>query len=69
MRVDPLVYVPRSGRTLLPRSGTMGAILAWFTAIVLLLSLVLMLHHLGVEVGPLVSSALHGVEHALGQPL
>ena len=47
----------------------MGAMLAWFTAIVLLLSLVLMLHHLGVEVGPLVSSALHGVEHALGQPL
>ena len=47
----------------------MGAILAWFTRIVLVLSLVLVLHHLGVEVGPLVSTALHGVEHALAQPL
>ncbi|HZY91757.1 MAG TPA: hypothetical protein VFG07_03150 [Thermoplasmata archaeon] len=47
----------------------MGVILAWFTAIVLVLSLVLVLHHLGVEIGPIVSTAVHGVEHALGQPL
>lgn len=47
----------------------MGVILAWFTTVVLLLSLILVLHHLGVEVGPIVSTAMHGVEHALGQPL
>lgn len=47
----------------------MGVILAWFTTIVLTLSLVLVLHHMGVEIGPIVSSALHGVEHTLGLPL
>ncbi len=47
----------------------MGAILAWFTTVVLVLSLFLVMHHLGVDVGPMVSSVLHGVEHALGQPL
>ncbi len=47
----------------------MGTILAWFTAVVLVLSLVLVLHHLGVDAGPAIASALHGVERVLGQPL
>ncbi len=47
----------------------MGVILAWFTAVVLVLSLFLVLHHLGVDAGPILSTALHGVERALGQPL
>jgi hypothetical protein len=47
----------------------MGVILAWFTTVVLLMSLFLVLHHMGVEVAPLLGNVLHGVEHVLGQPL
>jgi len=47
----------------------MGVILAWFTTVVLLMSAFLVLHHLGVEVAPMIGGALHGVEHVLGQPL
>ena len=47
----------------------MGALLAWFTTVVLAMSLMLVLHHLGVDVGPLIGNALHGVERALGRPL
>lgn len=47
----------------------MGATLAWFTTVVLVLSLVLVLHQLGVNVTPTIGSSLHGLEHWLGQPL
>jgi hypothetical protein len=47
----------------------MGAFLAWFTTIVLVLSVVLVLSQLGVDVMPTVGSALHGVERWLGQPI
>ena len=47
----------------------MGAILAWFTTAILAVSLVLVLHQLGVDVSPVIGSALHGVEHFLGQPI
>ena len=47
----------------------MGAILAWFTTVVLVLSFVLVLHQLGVDVTPSMGSALHGIERWLGQPL
>jgi hypothetical protein len=47
----------------------MGAIGAWFTTVILVLSLILVLHQLGVNVAPALGTALHGVEHALGQPI
>ncbi|HTT35747.1 MAG TPA: hypothetical protein VMH78_07775 [Thermoplasmata archaeon] len=47
----------------------MGAIVAWFTGIVFVLSIVLALHHLGVDVPPAIASAIHGVEQILGRPL
>jgi hypothetical protein len=47
----------------------MGALLAWFTTVVLVLSFVLVLSQLGLDVTPAISSALHGVEHWLGQPI
>jgi len=47
----------------------MGAILAWFTTVVLVLSLVLVLGQMGVAVTPAIGTALHGVEHWLGQPI
>jgi len=47
----------------------MGAILAWFTTVVLVLSFVLVLSQLGLDVTPALGSALHGVEHWLGLPI
>lgn len=47
----------------------MGMILGWFTGIVLMLSGVLVLHHLGLDVGPMIGATMHGVERFLGQPL
>jgi hypothetical protein len=47
----------------------MGAILAWFTTAVLALSLVLVLHQIGIDVSPAIGSVLHGVEHFLGRPV
>jgi hypothetical protein len=47
----------------------MGAVLAWFTTVVLVLSFVLVLSQLGLDVTPAIGSALHGIEHWLGQPI
>lgn len=47
----------------------MGALAAWFTAVVLVLSLVVVLHQLGVDVSPAISSVLHGLSQAMNQPL
>lgn len=47
----------------------MGAVMAWFTAVVLVLSFVLVLHQIGLDVTPLVGSAVRSVEHFLGMPL
>jgi hypothetical protein len=47
----------------------MGAALAWFTTVVILLAGILALHQLGVNVASMVSSSLHSIEQALGQPL
>ena len=49
--------------------GRMGAIAAWFTAVVLTLSMVVVLNQLGIDVGPSIGSVLHGVERFLNQPL
>lgn len=47
----------------------MGIILTWFTGVVLVLSGVVVLHHLGVDVSPMISTTMHGVERLLGRPL
>ena len=47
----------------------MGAILAWFTTVVLVLTFVVVLSQLGLDLTPALSSAVHGVERWLGQPL
>ena len=47
----------------------MGAGVAWFTAIVLVLSVVLVLHQIGFDVTPMVGTAVHGLERFLGTPL
>ena len=47
----------------------MGALLGWFTTIVLAMSLMLVLHHLGLDVAPMIGGALRGVERILGHPL
>jgi hypothetical protein len=47
----------------------MGALIAWFTAVVLSLSLVVVLNQLGLDVSPTIGSVLHGVAQFLNQPL
>ena len=47
----------------------MGAVVAWFTTVVLVLSFVLVLHQIGLDVTPLVGAAVHGFERFLGTPL
>ena len=47
----------------------MGAFGAWFTAIVMALSLVVVLHQVGYDVSPAIGSAVHGVERFLGRPI
>ena len=47
----------------------MGALGAWFTAVVFALSLVVVLHQLGVDVSPTIGSVLHGVAALLNRPL
>ncbi|MCI4336094.1 MAG: hypothetical protein L3K17_02715 [Thermoplasmata archaeon] len=47
----------------------MGVLLGWFTTVVLALSFLLVLHHIGMDLGPMIGSSLHGVERFLGRPL
>ncbi|MCI4332001.1 MAG: hypothetical protein L3K19_09190 [Thermoplasmata archaeon] len=47
----------------------MGSFTAWFTSVVMVLGAVIVFNHLGVNLSPLLGSALHGIEHALGMPL
>jgi hypothetical protein len=47
----------------------MGAALAWFTTVALVLSFVLVLHQLGVDVTPALGHAMQGIERFLGHPL
>jgi hypothetical protein len=47
----------------------MGAWTAWFWTVVLTVSGVLALNHLGLNVGPAVASVAQGVLHILGTPL
>ncbi len=47
----------------------MGSAMAWFSTIVLLILLVLMLHQLGMDITTTIGNALHGVEHFLGEPI
>ena len=52
-----------------PRSSTMGALVAWFTAVILSLSLVVVLNQLGLDVSPAIGSVMHGLAQFLNQPL
>ena len=47
----------------------MGAFAAWFTTVVLVLSVVVVLHQIGVDVVPAVTTVVRGIERFLGQPL
>ncbi len=47
----------------------MSAALSWFVSVMAVLGLVLAMHHLGVDLASALSSALHGTEHVLNQPL
>ncbi len=47
----------------------MTAMMSWFLSVLAVLMLVLMLHHLGVDVMADVGSWLHGTLRFLGQPL
>ncbi len=47
----------------------MSAATGWFFTVVAVLGLVLALHHLGLDVIASVGTALHDLEHFLGQPL
>jgi hypothetical protein len=51
-----------------PEDG-MGALLAWFAVVVVLVAGLLVLFHLGMNIDAQVSSGLHHLEHLLGQPL
>jgi hypothetical protein len=47
----------------------MGAFVAWFTAVILSLSLVVVLNQLGLDVSPAIGSVMHGLARFLNQPL
>jgi hypothetical protein len=47
----------------------MSAAMSWFVSVMAVLGLVLAMHHLGVDVTSALSSALHGTEHFLNQPI
>jgi hypothetical protein len=47
----------------------MSAMRSWFVTVVAVLGLVLVLHHLGVDVTGAIGSAVHGAEQILGRPL
>ena len=52
-----------------PGAEPMGAAWAWLTTVLILLGGVLVLDQLGVNVAIVVSNGLHGLEHALDQPI
>lgn len=47
----------------------MSAMSGWFTTVLAVLGLVLVLHHLGVDVSTTLVSGVRGIEHLLGLPL
>lgn len=47
----------------------MGAFVAWFTAVILSLSLVVVLNQLGLDVSPAIGAVMHGLAQFLNQPL
>jgi hypothetical protein len=68
MPVEPEAYVRDSGLRVILPEPIMNAE-EWALALLLVLGAVVMVHHLGVDVGGTVSRSLHGLEHFLGQPL
>lgn len=47
----------------------MGALLAWFTAVLLVVGGVIVMHQIGIDVTPGIVGAIHGVEHLFGQAI
>jgi hypothetical protein len=47
----------------------MTAMMGWFLTVLGVLGLVIVLHHLGVDMTAAIGSVLHGAEHFLGRPL
>ncbi|MCI4317762.1 MAG: hypothetical protein L3J96_04425 [Thermoplasmata archaeon] len=47
----------------------MGTLAAWTVTVFLLIAGLLVLHHLGLNLGAVVGSSLHSIERALGEPL
>lgn len=47
----------------------MTAMKSWFVTVIGVLGLVLVLHHLGVDVTGAITGAMHGAEQILGRPL
>ncbi len=47
----------------------MGAPSAWFTTVVVVLIGVVVLQQLGIGLGSLLGTVLHGIEHILGEPI
>jgi hypothetical protein len=67
--VEPPDYVGERRNSTSPEAVHMGAVVAWFTAVVLTLSLVVVLHQVGVDVSPTIGSVLHGALQVLNRPL
>ncbi|MCI4318743.1 MAG: hypothetical protein L3J87_03140 [Thermoplasmata archaeon] len=47
----------------------MGTVLAWTTAVAMLIAGMFALRQLGVSVGPMITTIVRGVAHFLGHPL
>jgi hypothetical protein len=61
--------IASAGRELTGREATMTAMMSWFLTVLGVLGLVIVLHHLGVDLTAAIGSALHGAEQLLGRPL
>ena len=47
----------------------MGAVLAWTTAVAMLMAGMVALHQLGIAVGPMITFVVRGMAHLLGHPI
>ena len=47
----------------------MGSVLAWTTAVAMLMAGMVALHQLGVAIGPTITGVVRGVAHLLGHAL
>jgi hypothetical protein len=57
------------GRRHTATEGSMTAMKSWFLTVIGVLGLVLVLHHLGVDLTGTITGAVHSAEQILGRPL